>query len=532
MAGPIRTPHSNLLAPMKNNQPVTQREHTLRGNSQLISTTDLKGVIISANDEFVQISGYSRAELIGQSHNLVRHPDMPPAAFADLWSSLRQGLPWMGLVKNRCKNGDHYYVDAYVTPIFEGDRVVGYQSARVQPERAVVQRAEQIYRRLRLGQSAWWSRLSPAQISYRYKFLLVALLATAPALIAGEWLLAAITAVLALAGGWLLVAPLLTLAARSRALFRNAVAQEVYSGRGDEIGAIETTLLAQRAQSRTILGRVSYAVTTLGEVAEQTSRIVNATTAGVRRQQTEVDMVATAMNEMTATVHEVARNAEETARASQDVLVQTGAGDKLVLSSLTDIENLSTAVDAAKRVIEDLREESKSIGSVVDVISNIASETNLLALNAAIEAARAGEQGRGFAVVADEVRNLASHTQKSTDEIQQMVKRIQQSSEDAVAVMQQGQQRAVASVEISRQVGSSFREISDSIDHITQMNAQVATASEEQNAVSEEINRNLVQISNIATSTLSSADETAVTSARLFELVTELKTMLKQFGAV
>jgi methyl-accepting chemotaxis protein len=113
-----------------------------------------------------------------------------------------------------------------------------------------------------------------------------------------------------------------------------------------------------------------------------------------------------------------------------------------------------------------------------------------------------------------------------------MVKRIQQSSEDAVAVMQQGQQRAVASVEISRQVGSSFREISDSIDHITQMNAQVATASEEQNAVSEEINRNLVQISNIATSTLSSADETAVTSARLFELVTELKTMLKQFGAV
>jgi len=231
-------------------------------------------------------------------------------------------------------------------------------------------------------------------------------------------------------------------------------------------------------------------------------------------------------------VHEVARNAEETARASQDVLVQTGAGDKLVLSSLTDIENLSTAVDAAKRVIEDLREESKSIGSVVDVISNIASETNLLALNAAIEAARAGEQGRGFAVVADEVRNLASHTQKSTDEIQQMVKRIQQSSEDAVAVMQQGQQRAVASVEISRQVGSSFREISDSIDHITQMNAQVATASEEQNAVSEEINRNLVQISNIATSTLSSADETAVTSARLFELVTELKTMLKQFGAV
>ena len=514
---------------MKNNQPVSQRERALPTAMQLISTTDIKGIVSSANDAFVQVSGFSREELVGKSHNIVRHPDMPPAAFKDLWDTLKNGRPWMGLVKNRCKNGDHYYVDAYVTPIFEGDRVIGYQSVRVEPERAVVNRAEQLYARIRAGRGVGGLRFLR---SYRNKLLLVTLAATVPALLLGQWLLAGATALVVLAGAWWLAAPVLGLAARSRAVFSNPLTQIVYTGRADEIGEIETALLALRAQNRTILGRVSDTVVTISAVANNTNQIVDATTQGVRRQQGELDMVATAMNEMTATVHEVARNAEETARASQDVLGQTAAGDKLARDSQADIENLSEAVEAAKRVIEDLREESRGIGSVVDVISKIASETNLLALNAAIEAARAGEQGRGFAVVADEVRNLASHTQQSTDEIQQMVKKIQQSAENAVEVMQQGQARALASVDISRQVGESFCQINDAIDRISQMNAQVATAAEEQNAVSDEIHRNLVQISVVASSTMGHAEQTASTSARLNGLVDELQSALRQFGAV
>ncbi|RZI77840.1 MAG: PAS domain S-box protein, partial [Pseudomonas sp.] len=139
---------------MRNNQPITQRERTFPAQQRLISTTNAKGVISYCNDAFVEISGFSREELIGAAHNLVRHPDVPAAVFAHMWQTLKQGLPWMGIVKNRCKSGDHYWVNAYVTPIFDNNQVVGYESVRVKPTAEQIRRAEGLYQRLNQGKSA------------------------------------------------------------------------------------------------------------------------------------------------------------------------------------------------------------------------------------------------------------------------------------------------------------------------------------------------------------------------------------------
>lgn len=515
---------------MRNNQPVTNRERAFPPNEQIISTTDLGGVMTSANDHFVRMSGYTVDELMGQPHNLVRHPDMPPAAFADLWQSLKQRKPWMGLVKNRSKNGDHYYVDAYVTPIIEDDRVVGYQSVRVAPEREIIQRAEKLYAEIRAQRVPFWRRFMSTHLPLKIKLLLLCFWGALPALFMQQWLVAVLSfSLLFIFGGWL-VYPVLRLAEKARGIFSNSIAQEVYSGRGDEIGQIDIALRALQSQGRTILGRIGDASNHISHVAEQAREIVRQTTHSVESQQHELDQVATAMNEMSATVNEVARSAERTASQSRDVMEKTANGEHLVNQAMKDIESLSQVIRQAKEVIERLMRESDSIGSVVDVISSIASETNLLALNAAIEAARAGEQGRGFAVVADEVRKLASNTQQSTDEIQRIVQSIQAATAEAVTAMQQGQIRVDQSLNASHDVVGAFRGISDAVTQINDMNAQVATASEEQSAVSEEINRNIVGISDRAAETLQQARSTSAASDELQKATSNLQAIIRQFG--
>lgn len=522
---------------MKINEPVTQKELPLGNDDTLISTTSLKGVITSVNDEFLEVSGFDLDELIGRSHNVIRHPDMPQEAFSDLWETIKLKKPWMGLVKNRRKNGDHYFVDAYVTPVYDGDEITGYQSVRFKPDQHVVDRATKIYKDLREKKKDFLGVFRLTNIKYRTKLTVAALLITIPAIVVAAqtsslqaFALPVSTFAVALLCLWALLAPFIKLSEDSRDFFDNPMARQVYTGRKDEVGQLELAMKALRAQNRTILGRVEYSAEVLGQVADQTNSIVALTTDGVSRQQAEVDQMATAMNEMAATVAEVARLADSTAVSSSGVLAKTTVGGDLVDNAVEDIGELSTTVADATAVIERLKNDSQNIGSVVDVISNIASETNLLALNAAIEAARAGEQGRGFAVVADEVRNLASNTQQSTDEIQQMIKTIQQSSAEAVDAMNKGRQRADQSVERAASVGEAFAEISEEVEAISAMNAQVATASEQQSVVADEVNRNVVAINEVANETLVSATNTAEESQKLTALVGRLRSMVKQFG--
>lgn len=512
---------------MRYPQSTTGRACPVVPGVQLISATDRKGVIVSANDEFMRISGFSREELVGKPHKIVRHPDMPSQVFMQMWQTLKQERPWMGIVKNRCKNGDHYVVDAYVTPIFENGQVVGYQSVRTAPDQDAVARAEKFYAELR--QRGCLRTWAVRHIPLAAKAVVVGALAAVPALVTSQWLVAGVTAAVAVGGALLLVQPVRALAARSRTIFNDPFAQRVYADRGDEIGQLETALIALQAKNRTIMGRIGEAATALAQVEEDTAAVVAQTHDSVQRQQTEVELVATAMNEMSATVQEVARHAETTAAASQGALNQADEGASFVAGAVNEIASLREAVINAGIIIEHLQKESEQIGTVVKVIAGIASETNLLALNAAIEAARAGEHGRGFAVVADEVRELATSTHNSTAEIQQIVDSIQASSVRAVRAMQSGVERADECVKMNDQVNTAFSAIREAIAEIAAMNTQVATAAEEQAAVSHDIDRNVVNMKETANGCVEHGERLANANAKVHQLVENLKTLVQQF---
>ncbi len=274
---------------------------------------------------------------------------------------------------------------------------------------------------------------------------------------------------------------------------------------------------------------INSSSTDLTSAADQVSQITDNTNQGILRQQMETDLVATAINEMTATVVEVARNAADAAQAATKADSESKNGIDVVEKTISAIGELAAEVEAAAGVIQTLEDDTVKIGTILDVIRGIAEQTNLLALNAAIEAARAGEQGRGFAVVADEVRTLASRTQESTQEIQNMIEALQKGAHDAVGAMNSNQVKANETVSHANETSESLKQISDSIHTISDMNAQIATASEEQTAVTEEINRNIINISQIADETTEGARQTMESSQQLTSLAQQLLTDVNKF---
>lgn len=297
----------------------------------------------------------------------------------------------------------------------------------------------------------------------------------------------------------------------------------------DEISLMANNFNHMMQEFEGLLREILSSSTQLSSAAEELTMITKETDEQMKRQNLETDQVATAITEMTSTVQEVARHANEAASTSQSANDSTNEGMEVVGQNKQHITALAEEVSNAASVINELSVDSEKIGTVLTVIREIAEQTNLLALNAAIEAARAGEQGRGFAVVADEVRTLAQRSQSSTAEIEQIVERLQTSASKAVGVMDSGKERADGSVSRAESVGSSLSEITHAISAINDMNFQIASAAEEQASVSQEIDKNVVNISNIAKETFMNAEQTTQTANSLSSLAHSLNSMVSRF---
>lgn len=317
-----------------------------------------------------------------------------------------------------------------------------------------------------------------------------------------------------------------------------AIAERVANGdlrldqaveRRDELGQLQASMQRMTGNLRELIGGIGEGVTQIASAAEELSAVTEQTSSGVNNQKVETDQVATAMNQMAATVHEVARNAEQASEAALMADQQAREGDRVVGEAIAQIERLAREVDNSTEAMTQLKSESSKIGSVLDVIKSVAQQTNLLALNAAIEAARAGEAGRGFAVVADEVRSLAQRTQKSTEEIEELIAGLQQGTQQVASVMDSSRGLTDSSVELTRRAGDSLHTITSTVSSIQAMNQQIATAAEQQSAVAEEINRSVMNVRDISDQTSAASEETAASSVELARLGTHLQGLVGKF---
>uniref|UniRef100_UPI0035BC2BE1 methyl-accepting chemotaxis protein n=1 Tax=Pseudomonas syringae TaxID=317 RepID=UPI0035BC2BE1 len=517
--------------------PITQTERTFPASERLISTTDLNSHITYCNDAFVTLSGFTREELVGQPHNLVRHPDMPASVFAHMWETIKQGKPWMGVVKNRSKQGDYYWVSAYVTAVYENGRIVGYESVRSLPTRDQVRRAEALYARLRAGKSA--VSASSSATYHLIRQLPMILCALALALAVGVYLLDDLPSIIMIPIVMVVLGVFLEVRQRSSIrktleehpkAFTSALIALTYSDNRGPQAQLDLAMLSEEARLQTALTRLADTGESVRQHAGRSAQLSLRQAESLDQQRSEADQSATAINQMAATIQEVTHNVQNTAHAAEeaDKLAQQGRG--LADESLLAIRHMATSVTDIGNAVGELADATQSIGSVVDVITSIAQQTNLLALNAAIEAARAGEQGRGFAVVADEVRSLASRTQSSTEQIQQIITSLRDGADRAVQTASKGEQISQESVASVEAVQKALDGISQSVTRITGMSQQMASASEEQSHVAETISQQITRIAQLCDESASQAQQGSQISSELEEMAHYLHSLAERFS--
>ena len=494
---------------MRKNLPVTQQEVPFPRGRYIVSRTDLKGVITEVNDTFVEISGFREDELIGNSHNLVRHPDMPPAAFRQLWDTVKDGRPWRGIVKNRCKNGDHYWVEALVVPTLTGGQVTGYLSVRTEPTRQQVTEAQALYQRLGetavLPGASAWMRIP---LATKLGVLVVGMLAAQIVGLvvhefgpdwwgisetAANWLLYAFIAVAAALGGALMWTHSLAMTIIGRIgsrldnIAEGNLTDRVPLHRMDELGRLNDALVVMQTRLKAMMADIHGAAGAVSEGSASLLTQMDVATRAVDAQTSATSRIAAAVEELTNSVQEVAASAAETAdavSASRDQLDQ--AASRMDESRAASRQVVTTVTEAGQTMAQ-LFQSIFTIGRVTQGINEISEQTNLLALNAAIEAARAGESGRGFAVVADEVRKLAEKAHTHTGEIAASVNDIQRVTQLAVTGMEAAGTHVNATESAMTAAGDGLRAVTVRGEEVAGKSRRIAEATREQASAGEEI---------------------------------------------
>jgi aerotaxis receptor len=535
---------------MKNNGPVTQTESPFPQGKYLVSKTDLKGIITYCNDAFIQISGFEKDELIGKSHNIVRHPDMPPAAFDDLWQTVKAGRPWRGVVKNRCKNGDHYWVDAFVVPLRRDGQTTGYMSVRSMPAREQVRAAEELYQQINAGRAKLPKSGSGKSVSVQMRMqavlgVLAIMLAslTGLAFTSGDTgLIGTLGAVFTLVGGVLMVVggklvngivtPMRKAVEHFDRIAEGVLTDEIDTTGRDESGMLLCALAAMQVHLKVILDEVRQVSVALDDESRKLSEEMDHVVVQSEQQQDRVQGTAAATEELTQSVAEVASSVDSTAQAASKSKILVAESTRSMDSSMEATSRVVGAVQSSSATIGDLNRAIEKIGIITNTIREIAEQTNLLALNAAIEAARAGEQGRGFAVVADEVRKLAERTSTSTADINNTVSEFQSVTHQAVASMEQAAREVEAGISLMRTSVQGLDQIRASSDEVATMADTIAAASREQAIASQDVAVNMEQVSTLIEQNTTSARNALQSVESLAFTAAELRGVVAQFRLI
>jgi aerotaxis receptor len=510
---------------MRNNTPVTQREYEFGDDVTLMSTTDVQSHISYCNAAFVEVSGFTKEELMGQPHNLVRHPDMPVQAFADMWATLKAGQSWTALVKNRRKNGDHYWVRANANPVRRNGQITGYLSVRTKPSRAEIAQTETLYRAFREGRAgslrfhkgivvrtglmAWASALQLMPLRWRLRAALGACtiggVAAAAAFGLGASALAGLAGVaagLGIAASWWLerqiVAPLALVLKQAQAVAAGQPAANVNLDRVDEIGlmlrAVNQSGLNLRALVDDVSEQVGGLQTASGEIAQGNSDLSSRT----EQAASNLEETAASMEQMTATV---AQNAEGARQATQLAVGASAAAAKG-----------GDVVGQVVGTMQEISNSSKRIADIIGVIDGIAFQTNILALNAAVEAARAGEQGRGFAVVASEVRSLAHRSAEAAKEIKSLIN-------DSVGKVEAGSRLAGEAGRSVSDIVTQVKRVSDLIEAISASTTEQSTGIAQVNVAVSQLDQMTQQNAALVEQSTAAAESMKGQTVRLAEAV-------------